>query len=242
MSLRIALNNVEYTKDCVKLIDGITCTFTTGITYVVGRNGAGKSSLLKLVATAVNPAKGNVSYTKLIREDPAGMYRKQLSLEEVRTMIGFMPQHFTGHSDMTIERYLTYMAFHKGIPHSLVTSTLEKWLKESGLYELKRRKLRTLSGGQLQKVGLIQALMNQPRICILDEPFEGLDNQEKSFYKRTIHRLSFHSIIIISTHLLQEMEQSENDSLMYLEDGKLCFYGGVDETDQVLERLNGAGG
>jgi ABC-type multidrug transport system ATPase subunit len=235
MSLRITLNNVEYTQDAAKLINDITCTFTTGITYVVGRNGAGKSSLLKLVATAVNPDKGNITYTKLISEDRAGMYRKQLSVEEVRTMIGFMPQHFTGHSDMTIERYLTYMAFHKGIPHSLVKSIIEKWLKESSLYELRRRKLRTLSGGQLQKVGLIQALLNQPRICILDEPFVGLDNQEKSFYKRTIHRLSFHSIIIMSTHLLEEIEQSEKDSLLYIEDGKLCLYGGVDEVDKILE-------
>lgn len=235
MSLRITLNNVEYSKDTVKLLNDITCTFTTGMTFVVGINGAGKSSLLKLITTAVNPNKGNVIYTRLIREDRGGMYRKQLTAEDVRTMIGFMPQHFTGHSDMTIERYLTYMAFHKGIPHNLVKSTIQKWLEEGSLYELKRRKLRTLSGGQIQKVGLIQALMNQPRICILDEPFKGLDNQEKSLYKRIIRRLSFHSIVIISTHIIEEIEQSENESLLYLKDGKMCFYGGVDEVDKILD-------
>ncbi|MBP1989704.1 ATP-binding cassette domain-containing protein [Paenibacillus eucommiae] len=237
MSMRITLNNVEYTKDHAKLINDTTCTFTAGITYVVGKNGAGKSSLLKLIATAITPDKGSITYTKLIREDRTGLYRKQLSIEDVRTMIGFMPQHFTGHSDMIIERYLTYMAFHKGIPHNLVKITVENGLKQSSLYELKKKKLRALSGGQLQKVGLLQALMNQPRICILDEPFAGLDNQEKLLYKRILHRLSFHSIIMLSTNLLEEIEQSENDSLLYLEDGKVCFYGGVDEVDSILERF-----
>lgn len=238
MSLRITLTNVDYKNDKEKIIEDITCAFTTGITYVVGRNGAGKSSLLKLVATAANSDKGNVIYSKLINEEGVGRYRKQLSIEEVRTMIGYMPQHFTGHSDMTIERYLTYMAFHKGIPRGLVKPTIVTWLKDSSLYELKRRKLRTLSGGQLQKVGLIQTLINQPRICILDEPFEGLDNQEKLFFRRTIRRLSYHSVIIISTHLLEEIEQSEEDSLMFIEDGRLSLYGGVDEVDRVMERFN----
>ena len=74
---------------------------------------------------------------------------------------------------------------------------------------LKRRKLRTLSGGQLQKVGLIQALINQPRICILDEPFEGLDIAERLYFQRVIQRLSFHSIVIISTHLIEEITEGE---------------------------------
>ncbi|UVI30983.1 ATP-binding cassette domain-containing protein [Paenibacillus spongiae] len=237
MSLRIALNDVAYSQGTTKLINDATCTFTTGITYVVGRNGAGKSSLLKLIATAARPDQGNIIYTQLIRDDQAGMYRKQLSVEEIRTMIGFMPQHFRGHSDMTIERYLTYIAYHKGIPYRLVKSSIEKWLQESGLHELRRRKLRTLSGGQLQSVGLIQALLNQPRICILDEPFEGLDNHEKSFFKHALNRLAFHSVIIISTHLLEEIERSENNSLVYIDEGTLRYCGGVDEVDNVLERF-----
>ncbi|RAV14170.1 ATP-binding cassette domain-containing protein [Paenibacillus contaminans] len=234
MSVRIVLNNVEYLKGN---ISDATCTFTTGITYVIGKNGAGKSSLLKLIATAISPDQGEIEYTRLVKDERTGLYRKQLSVEEVRSMIGFMPQHFTGHSDMTIERYLTYMAFHKGIPRSLVKSTIEKWVKESGLYELRARKLRTLSGGQLQKIGLIQALINQPRICILDEPFEGLDNQEKLFFKSAINRLAFHSVIIMSTHLLEEMEQSATNSLLYLEDGTTRFYGGADEAGKVVGRF-----
>ena len=101
--------------------------------------------------------------------------------------------------------------------------------------ELKKRKLRNLSGGQLQKVGLIQALMNQPRICILDEPFEGLDTLERLVFKRVIERLSFHSVIVISTHILEEIEQTDDNSVLLMEEGRLRFYGG-DELDKVVER------
>ena len=137
MSLRITLNNVEYTKENTKLLNDINCSFSTGITYVVGKNGAGKSSLLKLIATAMYPDKGEILYTNLINTETEGRYRKKFSIEEVRRIIGYMPQHYTGHPDMTIERYLKYIALHKGIPHSLVKSTIEKWLKEANLFRLK---------------------------------------------------------------------------------------------------------
>ncbi|MBW7474783.1 ATP-binding cassette domain-containing protein [Paenibacillus oenotherae] len=237
MSLRITLNHAGYSSGAVRLVADATCTLTTGITYVVGSNGAGKSSLLKLIATAVAPDRGSVIYTRLITDDQAGMYRKQLSVEEVRTMIGFMPQHFTGYSDMTIERYLTHMALHKGIPHRLVKAAIEKWLRESGLYELGSRKLRSLSGGQLQSVGLIQALLNQPRLCILDEPFDGLDSREKLVFKHALNRLAFHSVIVMSTHLLEEMERSTSNSLLYIEDGIVRYCGAVDEVDGIVARL-----
>ncbi|MBO1915045.1 ATP-binding cassette domain-containing protein, partial [Microvirga sp. 3-52] len=98
---------------------------------------------------------------------------------------------------------------------------LNAWLNDANLLKLKRKTLRNLSGGQLQKVGLIQALLNQPRICVLDEPFEGLDTEEKMFFKRVLQRLSFHSVIIISTHLLEEIDPSEDNSVLYIEEGEL---------------------
>lgn len=231
--MRIKLSHVDYFNDNMRILHAVTCTFTTGISYVIGKNGVGKSTLLKLITTAIQPSSGEITYTKLIHGDE-GAYRKRLTIEEVRKMIGFMPQHFIGHSEMTIERYLTYIAFHKGVPRQLVKLTIKKWLQETHLDGLRKRKLKNLSGGQRQKVGLIQALINQPRICILDEPFEGLDTQEKLLFKRMIERLSFHSIIIISTHLLGEIDLSTNDWLFYLDEGKLSVH---TSTNEVLEKL-----
>lgn len=235
--MRITLNNVEYTRGNAKLLNNIGCSFSTGFTYVVGKNGAGKSSLLKLIATAVYPDKGEAVYSKLIREDGVGIYRKQLSTDEIRTMIGYMPQQFTGHPEMTIERYLKYIAFHKGIPHRFVKTTLDKWLNETNLLDIKRRKLGTLSGGQLQKIGLIQALINHPRICILDEPFEGLDIGERLYFQRVIQRLSFHSVVIVSTHLIEEIDRSNEAELLYLKDGNVSFFGEISDIDLVSRGL-----
>ena len=226
--MRIQLSHIDYFINNTRILDDITCTFTTGISYIIGKNGLGKSTLLKLITTAIQPTAGKITFTRLIHDDD-GVYRKQLTNEEIRKMIGYMPQHFIGHPDMTIERYLTYIAFHKGIPHKLVKPTIDKWLQKTNLVELSRRKLRHLSGGQRQKVGLIQALINQPRICILDEPFEGLDTQERLLFKRVIERLSLYSIIIMSTHLLEEIDLSANDWLFYLKGEKISIYKSTNE-------------
>lgn len=236
--MKITVKEVTYVKEKTKIINQLNCTLTAGITYILGKNGAGKSSLLKLLSTGLYPDNGEINYSTLISDNEIGKYRKQLSIDEVRTMIGFMPQHFKGHSEMSVIRYLTYIAYHKGIPHKLVKSTVEGWLQESNLTKYRRRKLSKLSGGQLQKVGLIQALINQPRICILDEPFEGLDTKERLFFKRKLQRLSFHSVVIISTHILEDIEQSEDVNLLYMDNGRLLFYGGTTKLDLIKEKLN----
>lgn len=235
--MKIAVRKVTYMKEKKKIIKQLNCTLTTGITYIVGKNGAGKSSVLKLLTTGIYPDNGEINYSTLISDDLIGKYRKQLSIDEVRTMIGYMPQHFKGHSEMSVIRYLTYIAYHKGIPHKLVKSTVEEWLQKTNLAKYRRHKLSHLSGGQLQKVGLIQALINHPRICILDEPFEGLDMQERLFFKRKIQRLSIHSVVIISTHILEDVEKSDDGSLLYMENGEILFHGGTKELNDIKVRL-----
>lgn len=236
-NMRIVLDHVNLRKDNKEIIKNVSCSFTEGLTYIVGKNGAGKSELLKFISTLVESTNGAITYSKLVRDPKEGTFRKRLSIKEVREIIGFMPQHFKGHSDMTIKRYLKYIAFHKGIPNHLIRPLLERWLKETHLFKLRSRKLRTLSGGERQKVGLIQALINQPRICILDEPFEGLDAQEKRFFKGIIQRLSFHSIVIISTHLVEDIERSRLVNLLYIDEGQLLFNGRATEINHIVREI-----
>jgi len=235
--MRIALNDVEYSTEDTTRLNRITCSFTKGITYVVGKNGAGKSTLLKLLTTSIQPGHGEINYSLLVRDEQIGTYRRKLDIEEIRKIIGFLPQHFTGHIDMTVERYVKYIAYHKGIPRELVKKTVEHWLKESNLTQIKRRKIRHLSGGQRQKVGLIQALINLPRICILDEPFEGLDIEEQLYFQRVLRRLSYHSIIIISTHLVDKIQQSSEDKLLHLCEGKIAYFGEMEALEAVTQGL-----
>lgn len=233
--MRVNLTNLTVKKDAKVLIDQLSCTFTTGITYIVGKNGAGKSTILKLLATVIQPVEGKVIYT--MSKNANGMGRKTLTIDEVRKVIGLLPQYFIGYPEMTIERYLTYIAFHKGIPRKLVKLTVDKWLEETDLITIKNKHLVTLSGGQLQKIGLIQALMNHPRLCLLDEPFTGLDTQERLFFRRKIERLSYHSAVVITTHSLEEIDPVASNRLFYLEDGKQSFYGGADQLDQIIDRI-----
>lgn len=235
--MRIVLHDIEYSEKDRVILKGITCSFTKGITYVVGKNGAGKSTLLKLLTTALQSVHGEINYTLLVRDKEIGTYRKNLSIEEIRKISGFLPQHFTGRSEMTVEKYLTYMAFQKGIPQKLIKKNVNNWLKESNLTQVKRRKIRHISGGQLKKVGLIQALINLPRICILDEPFEGLDIGERHYFQNMIQRLSYHSIVIISTHLLKEIQYSSEDKLLFLKEGRVAYFGGIEALNAVDREL-----
>ncbi|GGP10767.1 ATP-binding cassette domain-containing protein [Oceanobacillus neutriphilus] len=224
--MRLALNNVTYEIKGQRILDQLSCEITTGITYIIGKNGSGKSTLLKMCATALQPTAGTIEYTKLVENQQTVFQRKSLTTEEIRRTIGYMPQEFTGYAELSIERYLQYMATHKGIPRRHVKNIVHKWLEETNLYPIRRKALFTLSGGQLKKVGLIQALINQPQICILDEPFEALDQMERYYFDRFLRRYAFHSIILISTNIVEEMQEGD---VLYLDRGWVRLFTGLEE-------------
>src|SRR5690625_1731737 len=232
--MRLALKNVTYDLKGEYVLEQLSCTITTGITYIVGKNGSGKSTLLKICATALQPTEGTIEYTELVENQQTILQRKRLAIEDIRRTIGYMPQEFTGYGELSIERYLRYMAAHKGIPRQHVKKIVHKWLEGANLYPIRRKALFNLSGGQLKKVGLIQALINQPRICILDEPFEGLDQMERYYFDRVLHRYAFHSIILISTNIVEEMQ---NGDVLYLDSGKIRLFTKLEEESYQQVKL-----
>lgn len=232
--MRLALNNLTYDIKGERILDKLSCTITTGITYIIGKNGSGKSTILKLCATALQPTEGTIEYTKLVENQQTILRRKRLTIEEIRRTIGYMPQEFTGYGELSIERYLQYMATHKGIPRRHVKKIVHKWLEETNLYPIRRKPLFTLSGGQLKKVGLIQALINQPNICILDEPFEGLDQMERYYFERVLRRCAFYSIILISTNIVEEMHEGD---VLYLDRGKIRLFTNLEEESRQQVKM-----
>lgn len=231
--MRIDIEHLSYITEGVSRLGDVTCSFSPGITYVVGKNGAGKSTLLKLLTTVLPLQTGKITVSKLTHDRQIGTYRKQLSKEELRKIIGFLPQHFTGYPQMTVHRYVIYTALHKGIPRQLVKGIVQMWLEETNLLSKKKEKLQRLSDGELQKIGLIQALLAYPRICILDEPFTGLDIGERLFMEQKIRRLAEHSIVIVSTHLLDELSFTGRERVLHLSNGKVISEGGAETFKKI---------
>ncbi|WP_368654325.1 ATP-binding cassette domain-containing protein [Ornithinibacillus sp. 4-3] len=232
--MRLALNNVTYDITGERILDQLSCRINTGITYIIGKNGSGKSTLLKLCATALQPTEGTIEYTELVENQQTILQRKRLTIEDIRRTIGYMPQEFTGYGELSIERYLRYMAAHKGIPRQYVKKIVREWLEKTNLYTIRRKALFTLSGGQLKKVGLIQALINQPSICILDEPFEGLDQMERYYFDRVLRRSAFHSIILISTNIVEEMQEGD---VLYLDRGKIRLFTNLEKESRQQVKM-----
>lgn len=227
--MKLMMKGVSYNQ----LVSNLSCTISTGITYIVGKNGSGKSTFLKLCATAIEPSEGSMEYIQMV---PGAGTQKVMTIEDVRKSIGYLPQEFTGFPELSIERYIRYMATHKGIPTSHVKEVVQIWLKKTNLYSIRKKRLRTLSGGQLKKVGLIQAFINQPKICLLDEPFEHLELTERRFFENEIQKLSFTSMVLLSTHLI---DQPNDGKILLLEKGKIQLFAPYTEDlyDQVFERL-----
>ncbi|MFD2168594.1 ATP-binding cassette domain-containing protein [Tumebacillus lipolyticus] len=225
--MRILVKSVGYSIGSMTILDQIQHTFTTGVTFVIGRNGAGKSSLLKLLTTVIPPSCGEILFTQSSIQPQLGRHRKVLSIEEVRRLIGYLPQEFTGYPQMTVEQFIKNTAIHKGIPPSRVRSRVEEMITGTRLHSLRKKKLRHLSGGELQKVGLIQAVIHDPPICILDEPFEHLDLEEMLYFRHLLQRLSQHSVVIISTHQIEQIDLLGTADVMVIESGALRASGTV---------------
>ena len=227
--MKLHVNNVSYNP----FVNHLSCAISQGITYIVGKNGSGKSTFLKLCATAIEPSAGTIIYST---KNPHSNEWIEMAVEDVRKTIGFLPQQFTGYPELSIEKYIRYMATHKGIPYVYVKDITKQWLEKTGLYPIRRKRLGSLSGGQLKKIGLIQALINQPRICILDEPFEHLDLTERLFFEHEIQKLAQSSIILMSTHL---MNQDGDGHILHLENGQIVQHDRCTEIvyKAILKRL-----
>ncbi|MDF2663593.1 MAG: hypothetical protein K0Q94_6384 [Paenibacillus sp.] len=227
-SIRIHCDRLSCRIGGQPALRSITHTFDRGITYVVGKAGSGKSALLSLLATVGPVREGTIRYERRDGTDDTGAVGINtviLDYADVRAMTGYLPQQFAGYPDMTVERYLRHEADRKGMPSGWSRTALPRLVAESGSASLKRRPVRLLSGGERRKIGLLQAIMHAPRLCVLDEPFEGLDVLESAYFRHELEKLSAYSTIVIATHRLEQIDPRADCSLVLLEQGKIGFVG-----------------
>jgi ABC-2 type transport system ATP-binding protein len=195
------------------VLQSISLQLGKGLHLLIGPNGAGKSTLLKIIATVMRPDTGSISFNH--RKVSSDLYGYKLNL-------GYLPQVFGFYNRMTGREFLDYMAGLKGINHQLGQKRVAEVTELLGLGSCSTSKIAAWSVGQRQLLGLAQALLNDPALVILDEPFSGLASQEAAQVTRLVTRLSRDKVILISTHLMAGLSMT---GVMLLVNGYLEYAG-----------------
>jgi ABC-2 type transport system ATP-binding protein len=191
-----------------------------GMLGLVGPNGAGKTSLMRMIATLLEPTEGTILWNgQDIRAHG----------EALRQVLGYLPQEFGVYPEFTGRQFLRYLAAMKGLPRSLVHRRVDEVLEIVHLEQVADRKLPTYSGGMKQRIGIAQALLNDPELLIVDEPTAGLDPAERVRFRTLLASLTSDRIILLSTHIISDVEAVAG-RLLILKEG--CVL--ADTTPQAL--------
>ena len=194
-------------------VDRMSFTLTEGVTGLLGANGAGKTTLMRLLCGILVPDSGTVSCD--------GM---NVETEEFREILGYLPQEFGYYPEFTGRDFLLYMSAVKGLEQSDAVRKTAELIELVGLGDAARKKVRTYSGGMKQRLGIAQALLNDPQVLIMDEPTAGLDPQERIRFRNLIADIGKNRIVLLSTHIVSDLEHIA-DKLMIMKEGRLLWQG-----------------
>ena len=192
-------------------LEDISLQFTAGVYGLLAPNGAGKTTLIKMLTTLLFPTSGQILWEG---EDIHALD------EEYRGLLGYLPQEFGYYPGYTPRQFLRYVAALQCIPRKEADLRISQLLELVGLSDAEHKKMRQLSGGMRQRVGIAQAMLNDPRLLILDEPTAGLDPRERVRFRNLIHSLAEDRIVILSTHIVSDIETIAGQIVM-LRDHKL---------------------
>ncbi|KAA0546897.1 ABC transporter ATP-binding protein [Bacillus sp. BGMRC 2118] len=209
----LVMNGVSKRFGNFSALEDINLEFTNGVYGLLAPNGAGKTTLIKMLVTLLFPTKGEIVYN--------GIDILELD-EQYRDVLGYLPQQFGYYKHYSPEQYLSYLAALKGIDKKVAKDKITHLLHLVGLEEVSRKKMKKFSGGMIQRVGIAQALLNDPKILILDEPTAGLDPKERARFRILLTDLSRDRIIILSTHIVSDVESIANEIVM-IKDKKVLY-------------------
>ena len=194
-----------------KALDRVSLVMREGIYGLIGENGAGKTTLLHILAGILEPDEGQV----IFEGQDIGRYRKQYN-----HTLGYMPQSCTYYKDFSVEEFLLFMCAMKEIPKASQKERVERVLTQVNLLDERKKKIGALSGGMRQRMGIAQAILNEPRILILDEPTAGLDPYERMCFRELLRELADGKAILLATHITQDIEELA-DQVIMLHRGKV---------------------
>ena len=204
-------------------VDRVSLHLHNGVFGLLGTNGAGKTTLMRMLCGILQPTSGTITFDGMdVRE------------EGYRAILGYLPQDFGYYPEFTAMDFLLYMAALKGLSKQPAKRRANELLELVGLQDMGRKKIKTFSGGMKQRLGIAQALLNNPKLLILDEPTAGLDPKERVRFRNLIQQLGEDSIVLLSTHIVSDIEHIADEVLM-MKDGTLIYHGAWDDQMGDLE-------
>jgi len=221
----LTVRNVTKKYGTFTALQDINIQFENGVYGLLGPNGAGKTTLIKMLTTLMFPTKGEI----LFKGDDITALD-----EEYRDKIGYLPQRFGFYKNYTPKQFLDYLGTLKGLEKSILNSKVDELLELVALSDVANKKMGKFSGGMIQRVGIAQAMLNDPKILILDEPTTGLDPKERVRFRNLISSLSQNRVVIFSTHIVSDIESIANKVIMF-NDTKLLYNDSSSNICKILE-------
>lgn len=204
-------------------VDRVSLSMKPGVYGLLGANGAGKTTLLRMICGVLTPDSGEISLDRFsVRE------------EEYRNCLGYLPQKFGYYPNFTAWDFLMYMAALKGIPRNRAKVRIEELLEAVNLKGSEKKKIAAFSGGMKQRLGIAQALLNNPKLLVLDEPTAGLDPKERVKFRNMISRLGKDRIVLLSTHIVSDVEYIA-DEILLMKEGSILHKGSLPEILKPIE-------
>lgn len=197
-------------------LNNINLNIGKGIFGLLGKNGSGKTTLMRIITTLMEPTKGNINIL--------GLEYNKKNYEKIKKNIGYLPQEFGFYRDFTVLEIMNYLSILNNIDNSVKKDKIKKILNNVGMYDCRDKKYKQLSGGMKRRVGLAQAMLNEPKILIVDEPTAGVDPQERIKIRNLLNEYSQNNTVLFSTHIVEDIESTCNN-LAILNEGNLVFNG-----------------
>ena len=209
-----------------RAVNDVSLKLTPGVWGLLGANGAGKTTLMRMVAGILQPTKGEIYYDGIEIGTLGAAWRD---------VFGYLPQEFGFYPEFTVKNYLEYMAALKGLTKTDTKKRIHDLLELLTLSEVKNKKIAKLSGGMKRRVGIAQALLNEPEVLFLDEPTSGLDPGERVRFRNLLSEFAHDRIVLISTHIVSDVEYIATQNAV-MKDGSIIASG---TTEQLVQQING---
>ncbi len=222
--MELKMENLSKNFKDVRAVNHISYTMHNGVYGLLGLNGAGKTTLMRMLCTLMQPTEGGIFCNG---QDIFAMGA------EYRNLLGYLPQDFGYYPDFSVKDYLLYIASIKGIKSVAAKKIARELLRQVGLDKAENRKMKKLSGGMKRRAGIAQAMINNPKILILDEPTAGLDPGERIRFRNLVSKLSQDRLVLLSTHIVSDIEYIAKD-ILFMKEGTILYAGSPENVRKEL--------